>query len=287
MPPIQHATLSASAAHRWLECPPSVMATKDIPDITTVYAEEGSVAHEVAEYKVRWHLGERDIVPPQTGNFDAAEIDRHTDTYAYYVADKIENIRKSCPDAAVLVEQRLDFSNYVEGGFGTGDLVIVADDVIQVVDFKYGKGVAVSAEHNPQMMLYALGALNLYDYLYDIKTVKMSIVQPRLSSISEWEISVPDLLDWAENELKPIAVLAAKGEGEFKAGEHCRFCKLRSTCRKRAEFMLETAKHEFAEPAELSDDEIAGILTIASDLAKWADDVFAYAQARAINDGKK
>ena len=287
MPPIQHATLSASAAHRWLECPPSVMATKDIPDITTVYAEEGSVAHEVAEYKVRWHLGERDIVPPQTGNFDAAEIDRHTDTYAYYVAGKIENIRKSCPDAAVLVEQRLDFSNYVEGGFGTGDLVIVADDVIQVVDFKYGKGVAVSAEHNPQMMLYALGALNLYDYLYDIKTVKMSIVQPRLSSISEWEISVPDLLNWAENTLKPIAALAAKGEGEFKAGEHCRFCKLRSTCRKRAEFMLETAKYEFAEPAELSDDEIAGILTIASDLAKWADDVFAYAQARAINDGKK
>ena len=129
-------------------------------------------------------LGERDIPMPSTGNFNAEEIDRYTDSYAYYVTDKIETIRKSCPDAVVLVEQRLDFSNYVKDGFGTGDLVIVADDVIQVIDFKYGKGVAVSAEHNPQMMLYALGALNLYDYLYDIKMVKMAIVQPRLDSIS-------------------------------------------------------------------------------------------------------
>jgi hypothetical protein len=261
------------------------MATADLPDETSVYAEEGSAAHEVAEYKVRWYLGEKDLTPPSIGNFDAEEIDRHTDTYAYYVADKIETIRKSCPDAAIMVEQRLDFSNYVEGGFGTGDLVIVADGVLQVIDFKYGKGVAVSAENNPQMKLYALGALNLYDYLYDIKTVKMSIVQPRLSSISEWEISVEDLISWAENTLRPTAALAAKGEGEFKAGEHCRFCKLRATCRKRAELMLDVAKYEFANPAELNDDEIAAVLTIASDLSKWADDVFAYAQAKAVNDG--
>ena len=120
----------------------------------------------------------------------------------------------------------------VKDGFGTGDLVIVADDVLQVIDFKYGKGVTVSAEHNPQMMLYALGALNLYGYLYDIKTVKTAIVQPRLDNISEWEISVDELLEWAENTLKPIAELAAKGEGEFKAGNHCRFCKLRAVCRK-------------------------------------------------------
>ena len=168
----KHAVLSASSAHRWLACPPSAMLEKELPDETTVYAEEGSVAHEVAEYKVRWYLGERDIPMPSTGNFNAEEIDRYTDSYAYYVTDKIETIRKSCPDAVVLVEQRLDFSNYVEDGFGTGDLVIVADDVIQVIDFKYGKGVAVSAEHNPQMMLYALGALNLYDYLYDIKWLR-------------------------------------------------------------------------------------------------------------------
>lgn len=286
MPSSNHARLSASSAHRWLACPPSVAATEHLPDDTSIYAEEGSAAHEVAEYKVRWYLGERDITPPSTGDFDADEIDRHTDTYLCYAAEKIEEIRKSCPDAIVLVEQRLDFSNYVEGGFGTGDLVIVADDVIHVIDFKYGKGVPVSAEHNPQMMLYALGALNLYDYLYEIHTVKMSIVQPRLDSISEWEISVNDLKEWAENILKPAAELAASGEGEFKAGAHCRFCKLKATCRKRSELMLEAAKYEFAQPAELSDGEIAEVLKVSSELARWADDIFAYAQAAAINNGK-
>ena len=281
-----HARLSASSAHRWLECPPSVAATEHIPDETSIYAEEGSAAHEAAEYKVRWYLGERNLTPPSTGDFDAPEIDRYTDVYAYYAADKIEEIRKACPDAVVLVEQRLDFSNYVEDGFGTGDLVIVADDVIHVIDFKYGQGVPVTAEHNPQMMLYALGALNLYDYLYDIHTVKMSIVQPRLDSISEWELSVDELLYWAEHMLKPIAKLAAKGEGEFKAGSHCRFCKLKATCRKRAEYMLDAAKYEFAQPAELSDDEIAEVLKISSELARWAEDVFAYAQAKAVNEGR-
>lgn len=286
MPPLNHAVLSASSAYRWLECPPSALATADIPDKTTIYAQEGSAAHEMAEYKIRWHLGEKDLAPPNIGNFNAEEIDRYTDSYAYYTTDKIETIRKICPDAIVMVEQRLDFSNYVKDGFGTGDLVIVADDVMQVIDFKYGKGVTVSAEHNPQMMLYALGALNLYDYLYDIKTVKTAIVQPRLDNISEWEISVDELLEWAENTLKPIAELAAKGEGKFKAGNHCRFCKLRAVCRKRAELMLETAEYEFKDPAELNDDEILHILTIADDLSKWAEDVYSYAQAKAINEGK-
>lgn len=212
----KHAILSTSSAHRWLSCPPSAMLEKDMPDQTSVYVEEGTVAHEVAEYKVRSYLGEKNLTVPSTGIFDVAEIDKHTDTYLQYVTDTVETIRKSCPDALVMVEQRLDFSNYVKDGFGTGDLVIVSDDVIQVIDFKYGKGVAVSAENNPQMKLYALGALNLYDYLYDIRTVKMTIVQPRLDSISEWEISVSELKDWAENTLKPIAELAAQGKGEFK-----------------------------------------------------------------------
>lgn len=230
MPPLQHAVFSASAAHRWLSCPPSAMLEKELPDETSVYAEEGTAAHEVAEYKVRTYLGEKNLTVPSTGNFDA-------------------------------------------------------DDVLQVIDLKYGKGVAVSAEDNPQMKLYALGALNLYDYLYDIRTVKMAIVQPRLDSISEWEISVDALKEWTENTLRPISELAAKGEGEFKAGEHCRFCKLKATCRKRAEKMLEMAKYDFVPPAELNDEEVAAVLAIASELAKWADDVFAYAQAQAINNG--
>lgn len=287
MPNNKHAMLSASSSHRWLKCTPSVLATKDLPDYTSVFAQEGSVAHEVGEYKIRWYLGERDISYPPTGEFDRDEIDRYTDVYAYYVSDKIETIRKVCKDALILVEQRLDFSNYVPDGFGTGDVVIVADDVIQIIDLKYGKGVSVSAENNSQMMLYALGALNFYDYLYNIKTIKMSIVQPRLENISEWEISVSDLIDWAENILKPKAQLAINGEGEFVAGEHCRFCKIKSTCRKRAETMLDMAKYDFKPPAELTDDEITEVLHISSELAKWADDVFSYAQARAINDGKK
>jgi len=210
----------------------------------------------MAEYKVHCYLGQKGITPPSTGIFDADEIDRHTDSYLYYFTDKIETIRKSCPDALVMVEQRLDFSNYVPGGFGTGDLVIVADDVIQVIDFKYGKGVEVSAANNPQMMLYALGD----DYLYDVKTIKTAIVQTRLNNISEWEISADDLLEWAENTLKPTAELVAKGEGEFKAGSHCRFCKFRSICRKRSELMLEATKYEFAPPAKLTDKEILEVL---------------------------
>ena len=285
MPPSKHATLSASAAQRWMACPPSVMATKDMPDTTSEYAEEGTAAHEVAEYKLRWSLGEKNISPPSTGKFDADEIDRYTDVYAYYVSDVFETLRKNCPDAILLIEQRLDFSDYVPDGFGTGDAVIIADDVMQICDLKYGKGIQVAADNNPQMMLYALGALNMYGCLYDIKTVRLAIIQPRLDNISEWEISVEDLYKWAETELKPKAKLAAKGEGEFSAGEHCRFCKLKATCRKRAERMLELAKYDFSPPAELTKTEIAAVMEIAADLAKWADDVFAYAQAQAINNG--
>lgn len=285
MPPIKHARLSASSAHRWLECPPSVRATENIPDTTTLYAEEGTAAHEVAEYKVRRYLGETDIPVPNTGQFDAEEIDKYTDTYLGYVTDKVETIKKSCQDALVLVEQRLDFSNYVPDGFGTGDLVIITDNVMQIIDLKYGKGVAVAADNNPQMMLYALGAINLFGHLYDIKTVQLSIVQPRLDNISEWAISAADLTEWAETVLKPTAQLAAAGEGDFKAGDHCRFCKLKATCRKRAKLMLETAKYDYKPPAELTETEIAEVLKVASQLSKWADDVFAYAQAQAVNNG--
>ena len=285
MPPIKHARLSASSAHRWLECPPSVRATENIPDTTTLYAEEGTAAHEVAEYKVRRYLGETDIPVPNTGQFDAEEIDKYTDTYLGYVTDKVETIKKSCQGALVLVEQRLDFSNYVPDGFGTGDLVIIADNVMQIIDLKYGKGVAVAADNNPQMMLYALGAINLFGHLYDIKTVQLSIVQPRLDNISEWAISAADLTEWAETVVKPTAQLAAAGEGDFKAGDHCRFCKLKATCRKRAKLMLETAKYDYKPPAELTETEIAEVLKVASQLSKWADDVFAYAQAQAVNNG--
>ena len=172
-----------------------------------------------------------------------------TENYAQYIAEEIS--KYSAP--VVMVEQRLDFSRYVPGGFGTGDCIIVADDVLTVIDYKHGKGVAVSAERNSQMMLYALGALKLFDSLYDIKEIRTVIFQPRIENVSESVISVSELLCWAENELKPKAELAAKGEGEFCAGEHCRFCKVKATCRKRAEYNLTLAQYDFSPAATLED----------------------------------
>ena len=185
-----------------------------------------------------------------------------------------------------MAEQRLDFSRYVPGGFGTGDCIIVADDVLTVIDFKYGKGVAVEAEYNPQMMLYALGALEMFSILYDINEVKMVIFQPRIENISEFSMPVSDLMNWAENELKPKAELAAKGEGEFCAGEHCRFCKVKATCRKRAEYNLAIAKYDFAPPDMLQDSEIAMILERADSLTAWAADVKEYALSEALKGRK-
>ena len=205
-----------------------------------------------------------------------------TDSYAQYIAEQMSQY--SSP--AVMVEQRLDFSRYVPGGFGTGDCIIVADDVLTVIDFKYGKGVAVEAECNPQMMLYALGALEMFSILYDINEVKMVIFQPRIENISEFSIPVSDLMNWAENELRPKAELAVKGEGEFCAGEHCRFCKVKATCRKRAEYNLAIAKYDFAPPDMLEDSEIEMILERADALTAWASDVKEYALSEALKGRK-
>ena len=169
---------------------------------------------------------------------------------------------------AVMIEQRLDFSRWVPEGFGTGDLVIVADDTLYIVDLKYGKGIAVSAEWNPQMLLYSLGALELFDSLYDIEKVNMTIHQPRLENVSNFEITVHDLMEWAEQELMPKAEMAAKGEGEFAVGDWCRFCKAKNTCRARAEKYLRLARMEFKPPELLSEEEIAEVLKVADELAK-------------------
>src|SRR5699024_2590066 len=180
-----------------------------------------------------------------------------------------------------------DFSNYVSEGFGTGDCVIVADDVVHVIDFKYGQGVLVEAEDNPQMMLYALGALNLFDAIYDIDAVKMTIHQPRRENISTFEITKTSIIDWAENTLKPKDELAFKGDGEFNAGEWCRFCRASVECRARAEENLKVAKFEFKKPPLLTEGEIAEILLHVNDLTKWANEIFAYATNAAVQQGKQ
>lgn len=275
-----HAILSASASYRWLNCPPSVRLTERIPDNGSIYAAEGSEAHALCEYKLRKLLGMEVQNPLDTPvglqYYDNTMEDAATG-YAAFVLELLEEIRKSCPDPIVMVEQRLDFSRWVKDGFGTGDAVIVADGTLHVIDFKYGTGVPVSAEGNSQMRLYALGAVDMFGELYDIDTVVMTIYQPRLTSISTDTISKTDLLDWAENTLRPLADLAYKGEGDLNAGSWCRFCKLRSTCRKRAEANLAMAQHDFNLPPTLSDEEIAVILDKLDDLISWAGDVKEYA----------
>ena len=278
-----HAVLSASASKRWLNCPPSAKLNAEIPDIiTTEYAKEGTDAHELAEYKVNQLLGIKADNPAENLDYYNQEMEDCTDSYAQYIAEQMSQY--SSP--VVMVEQRLDFSRYVPGGFGTGDCIIVADDTLTVVDFKYGKGVAVEAEYNPQMMLYALGALEMFSILYDINEVKMVIFQPRIENISEFSMPVSDLLNWAENELKPKAKLATKGEGKFCAGEHCRFCKVKATCRKRAEYNLAIAKYDFAPPDMLEDSEIEMILERADALTAWEADVKEYALSEALKGRK-
>lgn len=285
MPPEAHSVLGASAADRWMNCTPSAQLTAGMEDETTTFAAEGTAAHALCEWKVRKALKMRAGRRP-TSDYWTDEMEEFTDDYRDFIMDLVGQAKLTCKDPVTLIEQHLDFSCYVPDGFGTGDFLLVTDKELNVVDFKYGRGVAVYADHNPQMMLYALGALNLFDCLYDIEQVTMTIFQPRLSSISTWTISAEELYKWAEEVLKPKAELAAKGEGEFISGSWCRFCKARNTCRARAESFLELAKMEFQPPVLLSDEEVAEVIEKADELSKWASDVMAYAQAEAIENGK-
>lgn len=277
-----HALLSASSSKRWLNCPPSARLCAEIEDTTSEYAKEGTDAHTLCEYKVKTMLGIEMQDPTETLVYYNEEMERCANDYACYIMDGLEVIKNYCKDPLVLIEQKLDFSRYVPEGFGTGDCVIVADKTLYIFDFKYGKGVEVESENNPQMMCYAVGALELFDSLYDIENVCMIIFQPRIENISVSNMNVTELYNWAENTLKPIAELAYEGKGEFKAGDHCQFCKIKATCRKRAEYNMELAKYDFEEPAELNDEEISSILIKSNDLVSWVSDVKEYALNQAI-----
>lgn len=247
-------------------------------------AEQGTAAHALAEHKLRRALKQRSTRP--TSDWIDDEMEQLTDDYVNFVLEQAAEARNTCPDPQVLIEQRLDFSHVVPGGFGTGDCVIIAEPKLQIIDLKYGQGVLVDAERNPQLMLYALGALRTFGDLYDIETVAVTIYQPRRGNVDTWETSVADLEAWAETEVKPKAELAVAGGGEFCPGSWCQFCRIAPTCRARAEANLALAQHEFAPPAELSDSEIADVLTRLPLLKSWASDVEAYALAQAVNQGK-
>lgn len=286
MPPTKHALLSASSSHRWLNCTPSARLELEFEDQETEAAAEGTAAHALCEHKLRRALKLQARRKP-ISKYDSDEMDMHTDNYVQFVLEALAEARQHCTDPVIHIEKRLDFSCYVPDGFGTGDCVIVGDKTLHIIDFKYGQGVLVEAERNPQMMLYALGALRIFDSLYDIEDVSMTIYQPRRENISTWTISVDDLKAWAENELMPKAKLAYEGKGEYLPGPWCTFCKAAVKCRARAEEKLRLAQYEFAKPPLLTDDEIEDILDKLSDLTAWANEIIAYAQDAALNHGKQ
>ncbi len=285
-PVAAHALLSASGAHRWKHCTPSARLEATLPEKNSVYADEGRLAHEIGELKLR-----KQFIEPMSARVFASrlkklkddllyeeEMLRYTDVYVEYIAGVVHSYSAK---PYVAVEKRLDFSAYVPEGFGTGDCIIIGGKTLHVIDFKYGKGVPVYAEDNPQMMLYALGAYVDYSFLYGIETVKMVIMQPRLDNISEWQIQVSDLLAWGE-ELKPIAQKAFAGEGEFVPGDHCQFCRAKALCRARSEFNLGLEDYKFMTPPIISNEEVGAILQKAQLLAKWAKDLEEYALAECL-----
>ena len=281
----KHAILSASGAHRWMNCTPSARLELEFDDNSGEAAAEGTAAHALSEHKLRKALKMRSKKP--VSPYDSDEMDNYTDGYVEFVLEVIEQAKQTCSDPLILIEQRLDFSKYVPDGFGTGDCVIIADGTLHIIDFKYGQGVLVSAEDNPQMKLYALGALDLFDGIYDIEMVSMTIYQPRRENISTSTVSKESLYRWAEEVLKPKAELAFAGDGNYCPGEWCQFCRAAVKCRARAEAKMKLATFEFALPPLLSDEEIADILSSIGDLTSWANEIIAYATDEAVNHGKK
>ena len=275
-----HALLSPSAAYRWMNCPPSACLEREFPSSSSEVAAEGTAAHALCEHKLRKLLKLRSKRPHS--DFEDDEMDRCSDDYVSFVQEQMGEI----PSPMVLVEQRLDLTRYVPEAFGTADCIIVGGDRLHIVDFKYGMGVLVEAEHNPQMMLYALGALELLDGIYDIQTISMSIFQPRRENVCTWSLPKEDLLRWARDDLVEKARLAYMGEGEYRAGEWCTFCRAAVRCRARAEEKLRLAKEEFKYPPLITDEEIEDVLGEIPELIKWANAILAYATDAAVNHGK-
>ena len=286
MPPKGHAILSASSSDRWLHCPPSARLCESYDDKGSNYAAEGTDAHALCEFRLRQTLGMEATDPTENLKWFNEEMSDCATGYAAYVLEQVEAAKQTCTDPVVLIEQRVDFSRWVESGFGTADCIIIADGTLQIIDYKHGLGVLVSAEENPQMQCYALGALELFDGIYDINSVRMTIYQPRRDNVSTYEISKDELYRWADEVLKPTADLAFAGDGNFLCGEWCGFCKAKHECRARADANMELARYDFKLPPLLTDEEVEEILVRADDLVTWAADIKEYALQQAIS-GKK
>jgi hypothetical protein len=287
-----HAKLSASGSKKWLTCTRSAALEDQFPDEQSRFAAEGTFAHEVFELGMRVTTGEISVKQHRAkleslkkNSYWSADLQDHVNA-ALAVADKaVHEARQRCKDPVILVEKRLDFSTWVPEGFGTGDLVIVTDDLVEVMDLKYGKGIPVECEGNTQMQLYGLGAYNELAHLYDIKRVRMTVLQPRLDNWGSSEMRVEDLLEWAEKTVAPRAQLAWDGEGDFAPGDHCTsgFCRARFLCPARAEAALEVAKNDFAlkAPELLTQEQLVGVLAKADMAIDWLNDVKSYALKQA------
>lgn len=279
----KHAVLSASSSERWLNCPPSARLCEGYEDKGSDYAAEGTDAHTLCEYRLKQALGIPAEDPIENLSWYNEEMEECAAGYAAYVVELLETAKQTCSDPVVMIEQRVDFSRWVQEGFGTADCILIADGVLNIVDYKHGKGVEVSAEGNTQLSLYSLGALEIFDGIYDIDRVSVHIFQPRKSNVVSSMMDKADLYQWADTELTEKAQLAYEGQGSFSCGEWCRFCKAKAECRERAEANLALARYEFQSPALLDDEEIADILGKVDALTAWASDVKEYALQQAVS----
>lgn len=280
--PEVHALLGASSAARWLACPPSARLNAALPEQVSAAAREGTQAHALAEQRLKAYLAGEPFDTDLCDTGISEEMIEAVKTYEGICIEKITDARKASPDARIYVEHRLDYSRWVPEGFGTGDMVLISDAALEVVDFKYGKGVRVEAEGNPQMRLYALGMLDEFGLLYDAAVVRMTIVQPRIDHIATAEMSPADLLEWIAGK-EPAIQDAWAGKGPRHAGAHCRFCRARTSCRALAEYELELVREDFA-ASDLTATEIAGIVKRAPGIHRWLTAVEDYALAQAIEE---
>lgn len=288
-----HALLSASGASRWIKCTPSPRLEEGFANESSSFAEEGTLAHEFAELNLKLQLdlieiGEYDLSALEhfRSDYYSDEMIHFVQVHIDYVTEQFAEAKRKTPDAILLIEQKVDITHLIEEGFGTCDVIIIADGTLEVIDLKYGLGVRVSAEDNSQLKLYGSGALEAYDLMYDIHTVKLTITQPRMDSISSWEISAKDLRQWGEEVVKPKAQIAYAGEGEQVTGDWCKFCKASPRCKAQADKALELAKLDFAEPMLLTDAELIDVYAQSPQVTKWLSSVTDYIFKEALA-GKK
>ena len=286
----RHALLSASGSEKFINCPPSARLEEHIESVSSVYAKEGTFAHNLGELKLLHHLGEiskaefnKSLKVMKQDEFYTKELEKYVDQYVDFAIEKINEHKTGL----VFIEKRVDYSCICPEGFGTSDILILDNNTIEVVDLKFGKGLKVDARDNSQLKLYAIGAVDNFNFIFEAKKVRMTIVQPRLDHISTDEIDVKELMAWGEQEVKPKADLAYEGKGEFNPGEWCRFCRVKDRCRARAQANMELAKLDFKDAPLLTDLEVVMVLEQIDDLVKWAKDVEKFAYTEAVNNGKE